>query len=442
MKGKKNPETFGRKWRYLFMILALVFSVGVSAQKTVVKGNILDKDNLPVIGANILEKGTTNGTISDVDGNFTITVSDPKAVLLIKYIGYKDVEKVVSPTMKIVMEEDSEMLEDVVVIGYGSVKKSDATGSVTAIKPDDFNKGLRTTAQDALVGKVPGVNVVSSSGAPGAGATIRIRSGASLSASNDPLIVVDGVPVDNSTIEGGGNVIGGINPNDIETFTVLKDASATAIYGSRASNGVIVITTKKGSDSNLRFNYSTNLSVSTITEKLDVLSADEFREFVPTVSGVPSSVTLGTASTDWQDEIYRTAFGQEHNFSVSGKVKKNAPYRLIPQVIIFVPRRKIQQQEGNPPLLLEIFHKRDLVLVDVCERKGIRFALFGIEADGNALYSADVINGTLLFKISQRDVSALLIYFDRGDRRRHLLDQCQMLVTVLLVCAVDHFLQR
>ena len=136
MKGKKNPETFGRKWRYLFMILALVFSVGVSAQKTVVKGNILDKDNLPVIGAN--------------------TVSDPKAVLLIKYIGYKDVEKVVSPTMKIVMEEDSEMLEDVVVIGYGSVKKSDATGSVTAIKPDDFNKGLRTTAQDALVGKVAG----------------------------------------------------------------------------------------------------------------------------------------------------------------------------------------------------------------------------------------------------------------------------------------------
>ena len=328
MKGKKNPETFGGKWRYLFMILALVFSVGVSAQKTVVKGNILDRDNLPVIGANILEKGTTNGTISDVDGNFTITVSSPKAVLLIKYIGYKDVEKAVSPMMKIVMEEDSEMLEDVVVIGYGSVKKSDATGSVTAIKPDDFNKGLRTTAQDALVGKVPGVNVVASSGAPGAGATIRIRSGASLSASNDPLIVVDGVPVDNSTIEGGGNVIGGINPNDIETFTVLKDASATAIYGSRASNGVIVITTKKGSDSNLRFNYSTNLSVSTITEKLDVLSADEFREFVPTVSGVPGSVTLGTASTDWQDEIYRTAFGQEHNFSVSGKVKKNAPYRL------------------------------------------------------------------------------------------------------------------
>ena len=328
MKNKKNPETFGSRWRYVWVLFALVFSVSVAAQKTVVKGNILDKDNLPIIGANILEKGTSNGTISDVDGNFTLSITNPKATLLITYIGYKNVEMPASANMKIVMTEDSEMLEDVVVIGYGSVKKSDATGSVTAIKPDDFNKGLRTTAQDALVGKVPGVNVVSSSGAPGTGATIRIRSGASLSASNDPLIVIDGVPVDNSTIEGGGNVIGGINPDDIETFTVLKDASATAIYGSRASNGVIVITTKKGADTNLRFNYSTNLSVSTVTETLDILSADEFRQFVPTVSGVPASVTLGTVSTDWQDEIYRTAFGQEHNFSVSGKVKQNAPYRL------------------------------------------------------------------------------------------------------------------
>lgn len=328
MKNKKNPETFGSRWRYVWVLFALVFSVSVAAQKTVVKGNILDKDNLPIIGANILEKGTSNGTISDVDGNFTLSITNPKTTLLITYIGYKNVEMPASANMKIVMTEDSEMLEDVVVIGYGSVKKSDATGSVTAIKPDDFNKGLRTTAQDALVGKVPGVNVVSSSGAPGTGATIRIRSGASLSASNDPLIVIDGVPVDNSTIEGGGNVIGGINPDDIETFTVLKDASATAIYGSRASNGVIVITTKKGADTNLRFNYSTNLSVSTVTETLDILSADEFRQFVPTVSGVPASVTLGTTSTDWQDEIYRTAFGQEHNFSVSGKVKQNAPYRL------------------------------------------------------------------------------------------------------------------
>lgn len=331
MKNRKKPEISRSRWRYLFVLLALACSVGLAAQKTIViKGNIVDQDKLPVVGANILEKGTTNGTISDVDGNFTLSVGTSDAVLLIKYIGYKDIEKQVAPLMKITLEEDSEVLDDVVVIGYGSVKKSDATGSVTAIKPDAFNKGLRTTAQDALIGKVPGVNVVASSGAPGAGATIRIRSGASLSASNDPLIVIDGVPVDNSKIEGGDNVnlIGGINPNDIETFTVLKDASATAIYGSRASNGVIVITTKKGESGRIRLNYSTNLSVSTVTEKLDVLSAEEFRQFVPTVTGVPASATLGSAATDWQDQIYRTAFGQDHNFSASGNVKKSAPYRL------------------------------------------------------------------------------------------------------------------
>lgn len=328
MKNRKNPEMFKNRWLYAFLWFVWVCCADVAAQTTLVKGTILDKDNFPVIGANVLEKGTMNGTVSDMDGQFTLSVASPKAILLIKYVGYKEVETAVSPLMKIRMEEDSEVLDDVVVIGYGSVKKSDATGSVTAIKPDAFNKGLRTTAQDALVGKVPGVNVVPGSGAPGSGATIRIRSGASLSASNDPLIVIDGVPVDNSTIEGKGNVIGAINPNDIETFTVLKDASATAIYGSRASNGVIVITTKKGDEAKLRFNYSTNLSVSTVTEKLDVLSAEEFRQFVPTVTGVPESVALGSAATDWQDEIYRAAFGQEHNFSVAGKVKNQAPYRL------------------------------------------------------------------------------------------------------------------
>ncbi len=171
MKNQKNPETFGNRWRYVWILFALLFSVNVAAQKTVVKGNILDKDNLPIVGANILEKGTTNGTISDVDGNFMLSVATPDAMLLITYIGYKNIEIPASGNTRIVMTEDSEMLDDVVVIGYGSVKKSDLTGSVSAIKPDDFNKGLRTTAQDALVGKVSGVNVVASSGAPGTGAT-------------------------------------------------------------------------------------------------------------------------------------------------------------------------------------------------------------------------------------------------------------------------------
>lgn len=310
------------------LLCALAMGANAYAQGLTVKGHVVDENNEPIIGANILVKGTTNGTITDYDGNFTLEVSDKNAIIRIGYIGYKDYEVSASQqNLVIVLKENTEMLEDVVVIGYGTVKKSDATGSVTAIKPDDFNKGLQTTAQDVLVGKMSGVNVVSGSGAPGSSATIRIRSGASLSASNDPLIVTDGVPVDNSTIEGGGNVIGAINPNDIETFTILKDASATAIYGSRASNGVIVITTKKGTGNKPQINYSLNLAMSTTTKRLEVLDAEEFKSFVPTVTGVPSNPSFGTASTDWQDEIYRSAFSQEHNLSVSGKIKEKTPYR-------------------------------------------------------------------------------------------------------------------
>lgn len=323
---RKNMYAFCRR---LSSALLLTFiSTSINAQDINVKGRVIDENGEPIIGANILVKGTTNGTITDYDGNFTLEVSDKNAIIRIGYIGYKDYEVSASQqNLVIVLKENTEMLEDVVVIGYGTVKKSDATGSVTAIKPDDFNKGLQTTAQDALVGKMSGVNVVSGSGAPGSSATIRIRSGASLSASNDPLIVIDGVPVDNSTIEGGGNVIGAINPNDIETFTILKDASATAIYGSRASNGVIVITTKKGTSSKPQINYSLNLAMSTTTKRLEVLDAEEFKEFVPTVTGVPSNPSFGTASTDWQDEIYRPAFSQEHNLSVSGKIKEKTPFR-------------------------------------------------------------------------------------------------------------------
>ena len=326
MKQKKTHRSLVRLMGVL--LSALLFCVHVHAQDLIVKGHVADPTGAPSIGANIIVIGTTTGTITDYDGNFTLKVADKKAVLRIGYIGYKEVELPVSANLlQIVLKEDTELLDEVVVIGYGTVKKSDATGSVTAIKPDEFNKGMQTTAQDALVGKMSGVNVVAGSGAPGSSATIRIRSGASLSASNDPLIVIDGVPVDNSTIEGGGNVIGAINPNDIETFTILKDASATAIYGSRASNGVIVITTKKGTSSKPQVNYSLNLAMSTTAKRLEVLDAEEFKEFVPTVTGVPSNPSFGTASTDWQDEIYRNAFSQEHNLSVSGKIKETTPFR-------------------------------------------------------------------------------------------------------------------
>ena len=317
-------------FKVLMLAMALILSIDAFAQTTV-NGLVIDNNREPVIGASVLVKGTTTGTATDFDGRFTLKVSEGNSILVISYVGCETREIAAnSPELQsgIVMRENVQNLDELVVIGYGSVKKSDATGSVIAIKPDELNKGNRVTAQDALVGKVAGVNVVTGSGAPGSGATIRVRSGASLSASNDPLIVIDGVPVDNSTIEGSSNIIGSLNPDDIETFTVLKDASATAIYGSRASNGVIVITTKKGSD-RLAVNYSSSYSVSTTADRLDVLTADEFKAFVPTVTGVPANPTFGTANTDWQDEIYRTAFGTEQNISVSGKVKPiKAPFRV------------------------------------------------------------------------------------------------------------------
>lgn len=317
-------------FKVLVFATALILNISVYAQTTV-SGLVIDNNREPVIGATILVKGTSTGTATDFEGRFTVKAPNENSMLVISYVGCETREVAAnSPELQngIVLRENAQNLDEVVVIGYGSVKKSDATGSVIAIKPDEFNKGNRVTAQDALVGKVAGVNVVTGSGAPGSGATIRVRSGASLSASNDPLIVIDGVPVDNSTIEGASNIIGSINPDDIETFTVLKDASATAIYGSRASNGVIVITTKKGGD-RLAVNYSSSYSVSTTANRLDVLTADEFKAFVPTVTGVPANPQLGSANTDWQDEIYRAAFGTEQNISVSGKVKPiKAPFRV------------------------------------------------------------------------------------------------------------------
>ena len=229
----------------LLWVVGMLLSVQVFAQGLTVKGVVKDNTGMGVIGANILVKGTTNGTITDFDGNFTLEAKKGD-VIVISFIGYKTQELPVAATMNVTLQDDTEVLDDVVVIGYGSVKKNDATGSVTAIKPDELSKGITTNAQDMLAGKVAGVSVISNDGTPGGGAQIRIRGGSSLNASNDPLIVIDGLAIDNNGIKGMSNGLSMVNPEDIETFTVLKDASATAIYGSRASNGVIIITTKKG----------------------------------------------------------------------------------------------------------------------------------------------------------------------------------------------------
>lgn len=235
----------------LLWVVGMLLSVQVFAQGLTVKGVVKDNTGMGVIGANILVKGTTNGTITDFDGNFTLEAKKGD-VIVISFIGYKTQEVPAAATLNVTLQDDAEVLDDVVVIGYGSVKKNDATGSVTAIKPDELSKGITTNAQDMLTGKVAGVSVISNDGTPGGGAQIRIRGGSSLNASNDPLIVIDGLAIDNSGIKGMSNGLSMVNPEDIETFTVLKDASATAIYGSRASNGVIIITTKKGKSGQAR----------------------------------------------------------------------------------------------------------------------------------------------------------------------------------------------
>lgn len=308
----------------LLPLLGLLLSLSLSAQDIVVKGHVKDATGESVIGANILIKGTSIGTISDVDGNFTLKAATGN-VLTVTCIGYKGQEITVTdkPLIVVTMQEDSELLDEVVVIGYGQVKKGDVTGSLLTVKPDELNKGKQLTAEDALVGKVAGVNIVPGNGAPGSGGTIRIRMGASLSADNDPLIVIDGVPVSNTSISA-------INPNDIASFTVLKDASATAIYGSRASNGVIIITTKKGSvdgTSRPSFNYNGNMTVSNVYQYMDVLSTEEFRQAFAEHANAPETFKLGNADVDWQKEIYRVALGTDHNLSMTGALK-NMPYRV------------------------------------------------------------------------------------------------------------------
>lgn len=252
------------------------------------------------------------------------------AILSVSFVGYKSAEVKAASTVMVTLEDDSQVLDAVVVIGYGSVKKNDMTGSVTAIKPDKLNKGLITNAQDMMTGKIAGVSVISKGGAPGEGATIRIRGGSSLTAENDPLIVIDGLAMDNKGVKGLANPLSMVNPNDIESFTVLKDASATAIYGSRASNGVIIITTKKGqAGARPTISYDGNVSVSTVKSTVDVMDGDQFRSFIKDIWGEDSEAysKLGNANTDWQKEIFRPAVSTDHNLTISGGLK-NMPYRV------------------------------------------------------------------------------------------------------------------
>ena len=297
-----------------------------------VKGVVLDNTGMAIIGANVLVKGTGNGTSTNIDGNFTIKANKGD-IIAVSYIGYQPQEQPVSELMKFVLQENEELLDEVVVIGYGTVKKTDLTGSITAIKAEDINRGAVTSPDQMLQGKVPGLLVTPAAGDPTGSATIRIRGAASLKAKNDPLIVIDGVPV---TAEGGAgmaNPLASVNPNDIDTYTVLKDASATAIYGSRASNGVIIITTKKGTGNNVQVSYNSSYSLKQNSSTLDVMTGDQYRDYMrSTYAGTSRLETveslMGTANTNWQDLIYRTAFTTDQNLSVYGNVKGKFPYRV------------------------------------------------------------------------------------------------------------------
>ena len=302
----------------LGLILGLFLSVGAFAQIEV-KGHVKDAAGEDIIGATVRVEGTQTATVSDFDGNFVLKAKEG-ATLVVSYVGYQNATVKAAPTVEVTLVDDETVLQDVVVIGYGSVRKSDATGSVMSVEADQLNKGLATSPADLLQGKTPGVQIVTNSGAPGAGAKIRIRGGSSLSASNDPLIVIDGLPISSTEIS-GGDMLNTINPNDIESFSILKDASATAIYGSRASNGVILITTKKGkAGSKPRINVDMSGTFKTVAKKVDVLSADAFREFFMANYGTNADAVaaLGNANTNWQDEIYRNTFAEEINASVSG----------------------------------------------------------------------------------------------------------------------------
>lgn len=300
------------------------------AQTRTIKGEVTDAQNgEALIGATVIVEGEKGGTVTDFDGNFSLQVSSSAKKIKVSYIGYIDKVLSISDNMKVKLESDSKALADVVVIGYGTARKSDLTGSVATVKSKDFNKGLVSSPEQLINGKVSGVQIMSNSGSASAGSTIRVRGGASLNASNDPLIVLDGVPLEQGGISGNSsNFLSMINPSDIESMTVLKDASSTAIYGSRASNGVIIITTKKGQQGAVKVNFNTTNSLQTRAQMVDMLSRDEFVNVINQFGTDNQKSLLGTANTDWNDEVYRTAFGTDNNLSVSGSIDKWLPFRV------------------------------------------------------------------------------------------------------------------
>lgn len=309
----------------ILLSLCAILSYG---QGRVVTGSVMDQNGGSLQGVTVTAKGTTAAAQTNAEGAFSLSVPAGATTLVFTSVGYATIEHAITgDVVNAVLTSAATSMENVVVIGYGTARKKDLTGAVSTVTSEDFQKGIMTTPEQAIAGKVAGVAITSNGGRPGEGSTIRIRGGSSLLASNDPLIVIDGVPLDNGGVTGAANPLSFINPNDIESYTILKDASSAAIYGSRANNGVILITTKKGRSGKLRINFSTTNSISKIANKLDVLSGDEVRAIVNEYGNTLQKAQVGTANTDWQDVIYQTAFGSDNNLSIVGGIK-NLPFRL------------------------------------------------------------------------------------------------------------------
>ncbi|MGN0206377.1 MAG: SusC/RagA family TonB-linked outer membrane protein [Muribaculaceae bacterium] len=327
------------KLSYVLMLLPIfvmaMLPLRANAQGTTrtVSGTVYDETSEPLIGASVVAQGSTTGAATDIDGKFSLTVPKTVKNLEITYVGYEKAVVAIpeSGIVSVTLKPNAQVMEEVVVIGYGVQKKNDLTGSISTVGEKDFNQGLISSPEQLVNGKVAGVQIVNSGGSPTAGSTIRIRGGASLNASNDPLIVLDGVPMEvGGSVSGSGNFLSLINPNDIESMTVLKDASSTAIYGSRASNGVIIITTKKGSGNDrIKVNFQTTNSLQTRTKVADMLTAEEMIPIVNQFGTEKQKALINTdVNTDWNDEIYKTAYGTDNNLSVAGRFTKDFPFRV------------------------------------------------------------------------------------------------------------------
>ncbi|MBR4325808.1 MAG: TonB-dependent receptor [Bacteroidales bacterium] len=391
------------KLRYLMALLLCVTFMGLTsaayAQKSI-SGKVIDESSQPLIGVTVAVQGTTVGTITDIDGNYSLTVpaGQENGTVVFSFIGYGTVTMPVpaSGKLDIQMQPEDTQLGEVVAIGYGTKRKGDLTGSISSVSEKDFNGGVVSSPEQLINGKVAGVQIMSKGGSPSAGNTIRIRGGASLNASNNPLIVLDGVPLENGGIMGNdNNFLSLINPSDIESMSILKDASSTAIYGSRASNGVIIINTKKGAKDKVKVNFSTNNSVSFVTKKPDMLSREEFIDVYNKYGTDAQKSLIGNENTDWYDEIFQPAWATDNNVSVSGSIGKVLPTRVSVGYLAqdgILKSDNVKRYTANLNLNPTFFH--DALKVNLSVKGSFNDNTY---AD-NVIYNAATFNPTIAVK--------------------------------------------